>query len=491
MIVSFFSRGTGGGSGPVDYLLGSERDRDKAKVLRGHPDETVALIDASSYAKKYTSGVLSFEEATLTEENKRAVMDSFEECLFSGMDKDQYNVLWVEHTDKGRLELNFVIPNVELTTGKRLQPYYHGADMKRVDAWRTIENLTHGFSDPDDPAKRQTLMLAKDLPRNKKEAAKEINDGLLALAEQGAITNRQEVVQTLEAAGFEMARQTKSYISIKDPDGGRNIRLRGAFYEQDFQLSQNLQGDIDQRSREHQQRATERLAEARERYAYGLEKKRAELKKRYQRKPETIAERHLYESKTHEHEPIQDMGLGNRLASRSSAWADRLEHMAGLNDLRAESEYSARRNGTRELARESGDSERGHYNLFNTEREKSETARGLPSQQRALDYQSEKIDDRAREAIARYVENIKYRSEDTRREHIKALREFGRRAHDERTELNRRIGSFSGASVQIGDVERASSYLDRAKSQADRAIRAVGQFIKAVISKTSRDVRER
>lgn len=148
MIVSFFSRGTGGGSGPVDYLVGKERNRDKAEVLAGDVDETVALIDSSPYTKKYTSGVLSFEEAGITEEQKREVMKSFEECLFPSLDNDQYNVLWVEHADKGRVELNFVIPNIELTTGKRLQPYYHAADGKRVDAWRTIQNLTHGFSDP-------------------------------------------------------------------------------------------------------------------------------------------------------------------------------------------------------------------------------------------------------------------------------------------------------------------------------------------------------
>ncbi|MBW6098867.1 relaxase/mobilization nuclease domain-containing protein [Escherichia coli] len=40
----------------------------------------------------------------------------------------------MEHRDKGRLELNFVIPNMELQTGKRLQPYYDRADRPRIDA---------------------------------------------------------------------------------------------------------------------------------------------------------------------------------------------------------------------------------------------------------------------------------------------------------------------------------------------------------------------
>ena len=61
MIVQFFNRGKGGGSGPIEYLLGRRRDRKKAELLRGNPDETAAIIDGSQYAKKYTSGCLSFE----------------------------------------------------------------------------------------------------------------------------------------------------------------------------------------------------------------------------------------------------------------------------------------------------------------------------------------------------------------------------------------------------------------------------------------------
>ena len=129
-------------------------------------------------------------------------MDSFEECIFAGLDKDQYNCLWVEHRDKGRLELNFVIPNIELLSGKRLQPYYYAADRGRVDAWRTMQNLTHGYSDPDDPAKRQSMTQAKDLPRNTQEAAQSITDGLEALALAGKVKSRADVLETLEKAGL-------------------------------------------------------------------------------------------------------------------------------------------------------------------------------------------------------------------------------------------------------------------------------------------------
>ncbi|EJH5614766.1 relaxase/mobilization nuclease domain-containing protein [Salmonella enterica subsp. enterica serovar Typhimurium] len=131
MIVKFHPRGRGGGAGPVDYLLGKDRHRDGASVLQGKPEEVRELIDASPYAKKYTSGVLSFAEQDLPPGQREKLMASFERVLMPGLDKDQYSVLWVEHNDKGRLELNFLIPNTELLTGRRLQPYYDRADRPR------------------------------------------------------------------------------------------------------------------------------------------------------------------------------------------------------------------------------------------------------------------------------------------------------------------------------------------------------------------------
>ncbi|MCK3594129.1 nuclease, partial [Escherichia coli] len=59
MIVNFHARGNGGGSGPVDYLLGRERNREGATELQGNPVDVRELIDASPFAKKYPSGVLS------------------------------------------------------------------------------------------------------------------------------------------------------------------------------------------------------------------------------------------------------------------------------------------------------------------------------------------------------------------------------------------------------------------------------------------------
>ncbi len=92
--------------------------------------EVRELIDATPFAKKYVRcSVVRGEGAAARRREK--VMASFERVLMPGLGKNQYSILWVEHRDKGRQELNFVIPNMELQTGKRLQPYYDRADRPR------------------------------------------------------------------------------------------------------------------------------------------------------------------------------------------------------------------------------------------------------------------------------------------------------------------------------------------------------------------------
>jgi len=197
MIVKFHSTGTGRGSGPVEYLLGKDGQRDGATLDRGDPASIVALINSSPYAKKYTSGVLSFAESDLSREAKDKLMSSFESALLPGLDKNQFSCLWVEHRDKGRLELNFVVPNIELQSGKRLQPYFDRVDRPRINAWQTIQNEELQLHDPNDPANKRELVTANNLSKSKVLAAEQITYGLLKLAESGEIRHRDYVKKCL------------------------------------------------------------------------------------------------------------------------------------------------------------------------------------------------------------------------------------------------------------------------------------------------------
>ena len=305
MIVDFFRRGTGASSGPIDYLLGKNRDREHAAVLHGDVVEVAGLIDTSPYVKKYTAGCLSFYEHDLRPEQKQQIMSDFEKCLFPGMTKDQYRILWVEHQDKinldtgeTRLELNFLIPNVEVNSGKRLQPFYAAADLDRVECFKQITNHIHALYDPDDPAHRQATKVAKALPTNGKElkATLEI-EATLAIAE-GMVSDRHSLVKWLEGIGVEVTRQTPKSISIKHPDDAkaRPIRLTGAMYEQDFRYTDESPSITAAASADYRAAATERYTASCERYDKMLAAKSEYHQQRYrpqqQRDPESSHRQH-------------------------------------------------------------------------------------------------------------------------------------------------------------------------------------------------------
>ena len=264
MIVKILGNKGGGSAGAaIDYMLGKERDREGAILLSGDPDLTARLADNLDFQNRYTVGVLSFEEANIEEQQKQEIMQSFEETLLAGLDRDQYDITWIEHTDKGRLELNFVIPNVELSTGKRLQPYFDQVDRPLVENWKQITNFNYGLSDPHSPDKAQAIktLNSQNLPENIKEIKQQIGTAIAEQISNGNIQNRQDVVSTLENAGFEITRQTERSISIKNPDGKRNIRLEGVIYE-NRRFGEEFRAEHSRTGQEYQETSRERYQTA-------------------------------------------------------------------------------------------------------------------------------------------------------------------------------------------------------------------------------------
>ena len=267
MIVDFFRHGSGLSKGCLDYLLGEDREREHAQLLSGDVELSAQLIDSSPFAKKYTSGCLSFYEHDLSDQDKQQIMQNFEECLFPGLDKDQYQILWVQHQDKinqdtgeTRLELNFVIPNVELSTGKRLQPFYAPVDLDRVDLFKQITNTEHSLYDPDDPEHRQLFLNKKNLPKDIKDFKEQLHQRVYRAVANGEVADRQELVQWLESNQINVTRQVKNSISIENPYEGakRPIRLEGEIYEQGFRATGEYRQEVQQRIEEYRGTTSER-----------------------------------------------------------------------------------------------------------------------------------------------------------------------------------------------------------------------------------------
>ena len=303
MYCKIFSRGRGRAAG-IDYMTGiiacridgslpKPADQDyevhrrnpPAKILRGDPMLTRTLISGLNYAQKYTSGCLSFAESPsdISQETMFMVMDSFEKMVKTGLDNDRITVLWVQHSDKGRLELNFVIPNVDLETGKRFAPYFDLADRPRFQAWERLVNSEFGFADPSDPVRKRAFQIPSDLPGDKLQQQREMGGLFSEMVGAGLIKNRNELMEVIKNGGYTINRKGKDYISIDDPKGHR-FRLKGAIYSETFTSLENLainSKGFESDSTDERQR---RIAERREIFERETEKRRKYIAQRYRPK---------------------------------------------------------------------------------------------------------------------------------------------------------------------------------------------------------------
>ena len=267
MLVRFFEHGkvkkgeltrTGGGGAVRNYLLFDKNDktkpRDGARLIYGNDSDTTEVINGIKNSKIYTSGVLSFApEESITDAQKVEIIESFEQNLFPGLMKGEYSGYWVEHQDKDRQELHFVFADIHLPSGKALPVYYIGKDFDLVDSWKDLINIDYGLEDPNDPKRKRAYRLKgyeyaqKKQQEKDKLAGKAIKDEKVfdeekigewlieEIADDESIQTQADVIRVI-AEAFEITRVAKDgkSISIKNPVGGRNIKLKGMMYEREF-----------------------------------------------------------------------------------------------------------------------------------------------------------------------------------------------------------------------------------------------------------------
>ncbi|MGL2492818.1 relaxase/mobilization nuclease domain-containing protein [Helicobacter pylori] len=257
MLVKFWgiNQGGGDGDGSVNYLLNERVEQGTAKVLKGDANLTKSLLLSLTQKHKACVGCLSFEEPNIDESLKYELMESFENALFTESMQNRYNILWVEHTDKGRLELNFVIPRIDLITQKAFTPYYHSADITRIDIWKDYINLKHVFTNPKDLEKQHNMQChntktpqGKELLATYEKLDKLIQDNLGKL-----FNSRDDIINFLKDNQCEVTRQGKDYISVKLPNEPKAKRLKGFYYHETFRTIADIRNQLSEaRQRESQ-----------------------------------------------------------------------------------------------------------------------------------------------------------------------------------------------------------------------------------------------
>lgn len=243
MLVKFLPTYTGGGLGSINYLLNKRRKAaGTARVIKGDKNLTRAIIKGISFSQKTCFGVLSFEEKHdfLDEEQKLKIIKDFERALLGDYMLERTNRLWVEHSDKdGRLELNFLIPKIDLVTGKSFNPYFDKYDQSRIDPIKRIINDEYNLSSPDDPAKEQTISAGKKNIGHYQKL-EELDKKLHELVREGYIKNRDHMIELLMQSGIEVTRSTKKSITAVLPNQKTKNRLKGGIYDANFTGAQGL-----------------------------------------------------------------------------------------------------------------------------------------------------------------------------------------------------------------------------------------------------------
>ena len=286
----------------VGYLIGEKNSEGKPRykspeVLRGNPKLSQRLTDQLAGRDRYTSFVCmdpcsweNFGGQSAFEE----FADMVERDLFVGLDKDEYNSLWVRHPrEDGKTELNFYCPNLHLPTGKKIKVYYSKVDKGRMYDAMELYSREHGLSTARDPRRKRAYKPIDFTPKRKKQTAEEITEVLLEDVKFGKVRNRADVIKHLEERGFELPR-TGKYLSIKVEEGS-NLRLRGWPYEQDF--------DTEKRRKE--------LADAFEDYSQRNEKSIRALRWKYARKLVKRRRRHWQRYPRRTNQPTPDHSTDN------------------------------------------------------------------------------------------------------------------------------------------------------------------------------------
>lgn len=236
MIIQIFdNRKNGSATGAVNYIL-SLRDwkgniREVApKILEGSPSLTREIdeIYCQKYANKCISGVIAFaDDEDLNDKQKKQLIEDFEKTFLGNM-RDKTNVLYVEHRDKGNLEIHFVINRVAiLESGKALayNPFPPGKmNIELKDCFRDLQNEKFGFKHVvEDPLKtkltkgeRQARRLDKDETSFLHFDSKDkLERAIRKLVKDGTVSNRDELLKFLVAQGLKV-KTTANSISIEN-----------------------------------------------------------------------------------------------------------------------------------------------------------------------------------------------------------------------------------------------------------------------------------
>lgn len=280
MIIKIFNTSERTGRRCVNYLLGRQFDREGASVISGLPVLTALIIDSSRYKKSYISGVISVKGQQVDERRINEIKRCFQLLACAGLSEHQVNFLWVRHTDKCHTELNFVIPCVDLESGKNINFIDKRYDHYFLTRFRDFFDALHCYDSPLDPINRRSLILSEKVPAASKVVLRRLHGFAMRDIDSGEITSREGLFEFYKFYGYEVTSIQSSSITVSDINSKKKYRLAGFVYGEDFDFSSDYYEKLLVESRSFHLSRPVRLAEARQALIFSL-KRRASRQARY------------------------------------------------------------------------------------------------------------------------------------------------------------------------------------------------------------------
>ncbi|WP_326978237.1 hypothetical protein [Citrobacter braakii] len=210
----------------LDYLLRTKKPEEQkfvevlSQTNRSDIENFNEYIKDKNFKNPFITGVLSFEEKDIDPELKTKIMNDFEDMMFSGIEpENRPPVIWIQHKDKNRLELNYTTFN-SLMNKKHFQCYYHLSDKKLFNSFCEKINYENNISsvlDVQEHKARNTLVntLNNKIPEEKKAVVEKLQEEILSKIITEEINNREELISFIQSKNIIINRVRENAISIK------------------------------------------------------------------------------------------------------------------------------------------------------------------------------------------------------------------------------------------------------------------------------------
>lgn len=256
---------TGGKAGIAEYLeKGMKNGRDFTRdeldqrhILDGDLSLTDNIIkNMSNKGERYLHVTLAFKEDYVSSDVLKKISDDFKKFALRAYDDDEYNFYAEAHlpriksyVDKSTGEevdrkphVHIVIPEYNLKTGKKLEPFGLVDNNKRyIDAFQEITNEKYSLLSPKVEVRKP--MSAGDLVARQKgdifpSLNRETKSDILKLVLEKNISSLSELSDCLKERNFDVTERNKGkanvYLNIKLPEQKKGINLKESVFQPNF-----------------------------------------------------------------------------------------------------------------------------------------------------------------------------------------------------------------------------------------------------------------